>query len=411
MPVTPARRGIHSWRITLGLALLAPLLLAIVAVPTGRINVGDGQGWDGADYAQMVDAGWRKGAANTALRPFVVALTRPAYLALGRDPVLAFRVMNYVYVTVLALALVLLASRIGADTGASLLLVTNLGLCIATAKFIAFYPVLIDAGAYAVVALAVLAIVSGRRVPAALACVAAVLSREFAVAVVVFGVHRDLRLRVPLGRTVLTYLPAAATFVAWRMIVAHQWAAAGGGGMVTLDRLLGNLELWRDPVFVLLFAYFSATVFGGISLFVASRPLLVARFLALEHEWLSLAAAVLAPAAMGHADMWRYLAYLLPLVTVCYAVAIRTLNGPARWGVVVATSVATLVTQRPWQVIDLPAYFRDWFPYYVQVGNVPVEPLPTLWPIWTWRLVGVPVLVALLAVSPVVATTWRGRRG
>jgi hypothetical protein len=116
---------------------------------------------------------------------------------------------------------------------------------------------------------------------------------------------------------------------------------------------------------------------------------------------------VLAAAAMGDADLWRYLVYLLPAAAVLFAVCARQAALP-RWHLVAAAivCVATVVTQRPFQSIDLSAYFLDWFPYYIRQGeNVPLPTLPSLWPVWGWRFLmtaGLLWLLAVLAPQPEV---------
>jgi hypothetical protein len=307
--------------------------------------------------------------------------------------------MNYAYVGLLCLALCLLFDAYSADTGAKVLLVANVMVSIATLKYAAYYPVLIDVGAGAVLTLAMYSIVAGRRIPTALACVAAVLAREFAIAVLAFGVVRDLRGRVPLWTIILTYAPAAAAFVAWRTLVA---ATIGSDGMVSIPRMLSNLEQWVDPAFAGFFVYFLLTVFGGVSLFVVARCGLAMRHLRREPEWAVFILAVITPSLLGNADIWRYLAYLLPAFAVFFAICARDLGLPRRRLVTAAIlCAATVITQRPLQALDLPAYFRDWFPYYVHLGRVPSEAMdPEIWPVWAWRFLIAAAFCWLLAAFP-----------
>jgi hypothetical protein len=196
------------------LVVVAVLLLALMERVTGRIAVNEGRGWDGVDYSNMLN-GWDHGTVNTGLRPLIVRLNRPAYRLL-KDPVSAFRAMNYVYTGVLCFVVCLLFDRYSKDTAAKSLLILNLFASIAVTKYVAFYPVLIDVGAIAVVTLTVYFMVTGPRAAAAVAVVAAVLAREFAIATVAFGVVRDLRRRVPVWIVACTYTPAIVVFVAWR---------------------------------------------------------------------------------------------------------------------------------------------------------------------------------------------------
>jgi hypothetical protein len=380
------------------LAFTAVLLLFFMEQVTGRIAVNEGKGWDGVDYSNMLN-GWDHGTVNTALRPLIVLANRPVYRVLGA-PVAAFRAMNYVYIGVLCLVVCLLFDRYSSDTAAKVLLVLNLFVSIALAKYVAFYPVLIDAGAYAVVMLAIYFMVTGPRAAAAVAVVAAVLAREFAIATIAFGVVRDLRRRVPVWIVALTYAPAIAAFLAWRALVTQRWAG-NGAAPLGLSALTGNLEYWRDPFFAALFVYFTLTVFGGVSLLVMARCGIALRHCLREPEWAVYSALVLAAAAMGDADLWRYLAYLLPAAVVLFAVCARQAALPRRQIVAAAiVCVATILTQRPLKPIDVSAYFLDWFPYYIQQGeNVPLATLPSLWPVWGWRFLMTAGLLWLLAVS------------
>jgi hypothetical protein len=335
----------------------------------------------------MLSDGLRHGSANAALRPLVVLANRPAYWLLG-SPIRAFRAMNYLYVGLLAFALCRLFDRYSGNAAAKALAIVNVFLCIATVQYVAYYPVLVDPGAYAVVTVAMYAIVSGKRMLAVPMVAAAVLSREFAVAVVVFGVVRDLRQRVSVAVVLGTYAPAIIAFLALRVVVRQAWASSGEQPL-SMARLLVNLQVWHDPAFAAFFLYFAVTVFGGISLFVVARAAGVLRLWRTEWEWGIHCGVVVVAAAVGDADIWRYLAYLLPATVVAFAVGWREMAS-RRQRVVVAALVcaATLVTQRPFQHVDLDQYFVNWFPYYVQTGGAPLGHAVTLWPLWGWRLLG-----------------------
>jgi hypothetical protein len=386
----------RSVLVNAALVVVAVLLLALMERVTGRVPANEGRGWDGVDYSNMLN-GWDHGTVNTALRPLIVRLNRPVY-GLLKDPVSAFRAMNYVYIALLCCAVCLLFDRYSSDTAAKSLLVLNLFLSIAVAKYVAFYPVLIDAGAIALVTLAIYFLVTGPRAAAAVAILAAVLAREFAIATVAFGVVRDLRRRVPVWIIAATYAPAVATFFVWRSHVTQRFS--GNSVPIGLSALIGNLEFWRDPFFAALFVYFTLTVFGGISVFVLARCGVALRHCVREPEWAVYSGLVLAVAAMGDGDLWRYLAYLLPAAAVLFAVCARQAVLPRRHLVAAAiVCVATFVTQRPFQSVDLSAYFLDWFPYYIRQGeNVPLPTLPSLWPVWGWRFLMTAGLLWLLAV-------------
>jgi hypothetical protein len=383
------------------LTLAAVLLYAWVASVTGQIDANSGRGYDGVAYARMLEVGWSEGTANTALRPLIVWLNQPVFGVTG-DAVEAFRLMNYAYAGLLCLALCLLFDEYSDDAAVKVLLVANVMLSIPTLKYAAYYPVLIDIGAAAVLTFAMWLIVSGRRIPAAIACVAAVLSREFAVAVIAFGVVRDLRHHVPVPKIAVTYGPAAVVFIVWRSVVAEY---VHNDAIVSIGRLLSNAALWLDPGFVAFFLYFAVTLFGGVTMFVWAKLPIGIRHMRHEPEWAVFAAAVSAPALLGSADIWRYLGYLLPVVAVLFAICARDLQISRRWMTGLLICAATVVTQRPSQTLDLTAYFRDWFPYYVYRGGVPAEAMhPEIWPLWAWRFMIAAVFFYLVAALPALTT-------
>lgn len=386
-------------RVDVTLAVAALLLLFALQRVTGAIDVHEGRGWDGVDYAVMLRASLAAGSANSALRPLIVLLNRPAYWLLD-DEVTAFRIMNFVYAGLMALAACRLFARYNRATGARALLVINLFLCIATAKFAAFYPVAIDMGALAIITAAVAAIVSEHRVLAAIALVGAVSAREFGLAAVIFAVVHDVRTRIPLRTIVTTAAPAVIALVLVRVLVNRSFEAAEAP--LSFARLVVNLQLWRDPVYAGLFFYFTLTVFGGVSVFAAGAAPAVLRLWKREWEWAAYVAFIGAASAAGNADIWRYLVYLLPAAVAAAGAASRELSASKTRSALAAGLVvaATLVTQRPWERLDVVAYFRDWFPYYLQTGGAPIDHPPSLWPLWGWRLL---IAACLLWVMTTIA--------
>jgi hypothetical protein len=387
------------------LAIVAAAMLLAMEAATGRIPVNGGRGFDGTDYAAMLDD-LGHGAVDAKMRPAIVVINRPAY-EITDDAIEAFQAMNYLYAGLLSWFVCVLFDRYAAGAAASwtrpalkALLIANLFASIAVAQYPAFYPVLVDLGALALILAAIVLHLSGRRAAAAAAAVAAVLAREFALAVVAFGIVRDLRLRVPVKTVVATWLPAPVTWIAWRMFVA---SSAGGGGPLGAEQFAENLAYWRDPLFAALFVYFLLTIFGGITLVVVARARLASAHVVREPEWAVYALLVLAAAAAGDADLWRYLAYLLPVVVVLFAVVARDLTAHRRFAATaVVLCAATVVTQRPFQPIDMTAYFLDWFPYYIRKGDtLPMIAVPpSLWPVWGWRFLSAGALLVLLMAVP-----------
>jgi len=86
-------------------------------------------------------------------------------------------------------------------------------------------------------------------------------------------------------------------------------------------------------------------------------------------------------------------------VAVLFALCAREMAVPRRRLALIAlVCAATVITQRPLQALDVAAYFRDWFPYYVHLERVPPEGMdPEIWPLWAWRFLTAAGLWWLLA--------------
>ena len=375
------------------LALLAVSIFAIMHVTAGRIEARNGEGWDGSDYAVMLREGWIKGSVYSRLRPLVVWMNTPA-LSFTGDAVRAFDAMNFVYAGVFALLLSLLMEQYGASPLHRAVAILCLGLSNGF-RLPAYYPVLIDLGACAVITLALWTIVTGRRLAAAAVCVAAVLAREYAPVVLFFGVHRDLRNRVPLTRTLLTYLPAVVVYIVLRVTVAQISVTPGN----TLAVFITNRYLWKDPMFVGLFFYFLLTCVGGLSMVVAAQIGRCWRWIRDEPEWISFALPIVVVSALVGIDIWRYLVTLAPMAFVFYARCSR--EWPRRDAVVWSAAAIGLTawTQQPFARMDLARYFADWFPYYAWINNTPDNIIANpLWPAWTWRFVVVAIAFGSLSL-------------
>jgi hypothetical protein len=379
-------------RVHAALVLSAMLFLGAQEFITGRINVNDGRGFDGNSYARLLDGDFGV-SPNILLRPAIVLFNVPARAALG-DTLSAFRLMNYVYAALLCLALCTLLTRHGATTSAKVVFVTCVFLSIAVSKMFAYYPVLVDLGAYAVITWALVAVVDDRPLIAAIGCVAAVLSREFGIAVIAFAMVRAVRLRWPWQRTLLVSAPALLAFVGWRWLVA---TTTPSEDMNTATSLWANLRYWRDPFFIALYVYFLATIVGGASLAVIARPVASLRAFAREPEYGVYTLAILGIAAIGSFDLWRYLAYALPAFVPPFASVWLDVSPGRRWAVGMLALLATAVTQRPWEPMTQFSYFRDWFPYYVQrnPGSYQAE----LWPVWGWHFAVAAVMAILLVAA------------
>lgn len=388
------------------LGLVAVLLLAWLTRVTGGIQVNKGYGYDGEHYGRMIQIGFKLGTPSMRLRPVVLLINDEVNYHVFHDPLATFRAMNYVYAFALGVILAGLCLHYGGTYLTAATLIVNLFLSIAIAKMFAFYPVLVDLGAYAFLAAAVWAIVSGRRWLIVPATVLAVLSREFGAVTVLFGIVRDLRQRRPVAVVAATYAPAVAAFF-W---IRHVAASYSTGAQVNepvlsavgvVAALWTNLAMWLDPAYVALWIYFLITLFGGISLLLitAARP--IAARLREEPEWLAIIVPLLVVTALGYADMWRYSAFLVAALPPLWVWAVSGVEPRRRWVLFALVLLATLATQRPWQQMDLRTYFTDWFPYYRFIENRPGAP-SVLWPVW-------PYYAAIAAVSLTVLGTVRMR--
>jgi hypothetical protein len=375
----------------LGTTMCSVILFLAVGSTTGRI---EGRGADGVEYVSMLTDGVLRHSSNERLRPLVVWLNWPLYVLSDRSlagAIDAFASMNVLYVGWLTMMLLRLAGAYGASRAGGILVGINVALCVATSKYFSYYPTLIDLGAYAVITTAVYAVVRGWRIVAPVLAVMAVLSREFGGAVALFGIHREIRMGRGVVQSAARYTPAIATAVIWRYVVAR----LPGPALLSPGNLADNMQLWRDVQFVALFLYFVATVFGGISMLIVARAGMCVRFLYREPEWITYAAGIVAMAALGNADIWRYLAYLLPCIVVLFAWCDSQWTNRQRWVAYVLIAIATLLTQRPLESIDSRTYFSHWFPYYVIPSAAP-DDLERLWLYWGRLMLETAVIVWLL---------------
>lgn len=142
---------------------LANFVLVATADLSGQIPVNHGLGYDGQDYVRIFESGFSAVPVSTVLRPVTLFINDQANDRYFHDPLATFRAMNILYAFASAVILAGLCRRYGASPAATAVLIVNLFLCISTAKMFAFYPVLVDLGAYAFMAASVWAIVVGRR--------------------------------------------------------------------------------------------------------------------------------------------------------------------------------------------------------------------------------------------------------
>lgn len=381
MPGAPDVTQRRRWATNLLIVAIGLLLFAAINARSGRVEANDGLGWDGRQYAHMVTDRVQDGTVATQTRPLLPLLTRIPYYA-GFDVISAFQVMNVLYAAALYFFLCLLLDLYDVAPLYKAYFVVTVALCIATAKMFAFYPTLIDLGALAALSAATYVVLTRQGWAAGAAALVAVFARELGIALAFFGVHRDLRQGRGVAPALLTYAPAVIA-----LFLIRQWANATNLGdrdraLLTTRDLIANLALWRDAGFVAFFFYFLLTLIGGVTLLLALKPGWCARRLLATPELATFAVVVLAATAVGNADIWRYLAFLLPVITILYAGYVRD----HRPGAVVlsAALLFTVATQQPFTQMDLTRYFRDWFPVYVSRTD---DATPAFWSAWRFRLI------------------------
>ncbi len=390
-----------DWRRAFAIAAVAVAVFLLVGYASGTLDVEGGFGWDGVAYAHMVTDSLNAGNGNTAMRPLIILAVRVPY-SLGVDLLTSFRIVNVMSAAVLFVVVVLLLARRGASPLVQAALPINLALCIATSKMFGFYPALIDLGALAVIATAFYLVPSGWRVATAAACVAAAFSREFGIAVALYGVHRAVRLRRPWLETAAIYLPALLVPLILR-IPAFGFVPVTTTPLTFSDAVT-NVGTLVGGSYVAAFGYFSATVFGGLTLFPLVRLPVAVRSLRREPEILTFLVTVFVLTIAAGGDIWRYLVFSLPAVIVLAADCFLDLDPPKSRAIVVAILAITVLTQRPLEPMTTDHYFRDWFPMYLASSSPEVR--AELFRVWWPRLAAIPLFTVTLAAM-VYSKRWR----
>ncbi len=370
----------RGWAANLAIVAVGVTLFGLVTLRSGRIEANDGLGWDGRQYAHMVTGHLNEGTVATQTRPLLPLVARIPHAA-GLDIISAFQVLNVIYAAVLYFFIcrILDLYRIAALHKA--FFVATVALCIATSAMFAFYPVQVDLGALAVMTASSYVVLTRSGPAAGGAALLAVTAREFCVALAFLGFHREVRQGRGVVRALITYAPAVATTLALRM-----WASATNVGddrpLVGAAGFLANLGLWREPSFAMFFGYFTLTLLGGVTAIFALRPVWLVRTLAATPELATCALLIVAAAVVGNADIWRYLVFLLPVLTVLFANFARDYQ--PRPLLLAAVFLFTLLTQQPFARMDMNTYFSRWFPAYVSRTADATE---TFWLDWRNRFV------------------------
>jgi hypothetical protein len=166
-------------------------------------------------------------------------------------------------------------------------------------------------------------------------------------------------------------------------------------GVLSPDDALANLSLWRQPAFLGAFAYFTVTVFGGISALLVLHPRWCAGRLRDQPELASYLLVIAGLTALGNLDVWRYLVFALPVVLILFAQYCERPYLPQSLTAAAVTFV-TVITQRPFQRMDVDLYFQDWFPLYGIISDTP--PAWEFLALWGVRLLTLSLLLVALAL-------------
>lgn len=383
----------RRWPVNVGIALAGVLVYQLVVLGSSRVADNRGLGWDGQSYSVMVTGNLTDGKPYPQSRPLFLLAARIPY-QLGLDIVQSFILLNYLYAFVLYLAAAALLERSGASPPIRLALVVNLALCIATSKMFAFYPVQIDLGALAIMAVAFYVAGGDRLWLAGLVCVLAATSREFAAAVALYGMHRSIRLGHGFLRTAVVYLPTFATLLLIRRWVALSHVQTTAPGVLVIDDAIRNLATLLSPSFIAVYVYFAVTVLGGVSALLAVRGGYVFRRLRAEPELATFLLVIGAMAALGSSDIWRYLVFGVPAVLVLAGGYWRDHDRVYTSRLLVAVTAFTLITQRSFERMDTLRYFRDWFPLYPYTGQY--DPIADLVAVWSVRFAAVALMTLAL---------------
>jgi hypothetical protein len=383
----------RRWPVNVGIALAGLLVYQLVVIGSSRVADNRGLGWDGEAYAVMVTGNLTDGRPYPQSRPLFLLAARIPY-RLGLNIVQSFILLNYLYAFVLYLAAAALLERSGASPPIRLALIVNLALCIATSKMFAFYPVQIDLGALALMIVAFYLAGGDRPWLAALVCVLAATSREFAAAVALYGMHRSIRLGHGFVRAALVYLPTFVTLLLIRRWVALSHVQATAPGVLVVDDAIRNLAMLLSPSFIAAYVYFAVTVFGGVSALLAVQGGYVWRRFRAEPELATFLLAIGGLAALGSSDIWRYLVFGLPAVLVLAAAYWNDRHWRSTTRLLVAVTAFTVITQRSFERMDTTRYFRDWFPLYPYSGQS--DPIADLVAVWSVRLAAVALMTLAL---------------
>lgn len=349
--------------VNLLLSLGSIILFRLISLNSGLICANQGLGYDGLVYADMMTDGFYAGNPNTQLRPFLILLAYIPYY-FNHNVLKSFVLMNHVYAFILSFSLCCIFDYYTTKTYAKIFYIFSIFSCIATSKMFGFYPTLVDLGAYAVITSTFYLILINQKKLVWIGCLLAILSREFSIALVIFGIHRDIRTGPWNRNTLFTYAPSLVTLVILRIWV-NSINKISERQVISVFNLINNVVVYcLDPVFITFFLYFAITVFGGVTMILWSQPKLCFKYLREEHEYSIFLILIVGISLAGTFDIWRYLVYSLPVTTMLFAQYSNKFKFWQQIPILLISAAGTILTQQPFTPMNMDKYFSDWFPLY-----------------------------------------------
>jgi hypothetical protein len=212
-----------------------------------------------------------------------------------------------------------------------------------------------------------------------------------------------MRQRRPWWEVTLVFAPGVATTVLIRWWVL---TSAPGRSVLGLTDAFRNIQAtWSSPAFDIAFVYCAIVLFGGITVLLALKPVWVLKRLRHEPELATFLSLVVGLSAVGSLDVWRYLAFALPVVVVLIAQYFQNLDSRLTGRLLAAMTVVTVLTQRPFERMNDVLYMRDWFPLYRHFDGGLSDDVARLW-------MGRVALLMLILVALAVAMRlgWQPRQ-
>lgn len=324
----PSPRSRITWAVapTVTVVLLAGIL-ALLWLDTRPLDVNDGFGYDGLEYARLA-LSLRSGTPMEIDSPQVYRIVAPAIVALsGLEVRQGFFVLNVGADLGSGLLLLVLLKRYGARPGAAVLAIVWWGVLPFALRKELHTPVLVDAVSFFLLTALLLAATARQHLLFAVLLTVGVLTRESLLLIAPFLVLRA----VPLGWRVTATAAAAMIPALLALTVIHVAPPAPPrpGSLDTAEYLAFHTYLIAanidgDALRALLGPLFGL---GGLLSVALGRLRALRQLLSTDPGWLYLLFAISTAATIGGLDHDRHILELAPvLLLVGFA-------GTARWSV------------------------------------------------------------------------------